>query len=68
NHYMLWLTPIIPCPNHNTSSELLLQRVSSCLDSYQNCILNPYGYGKHIHARRWKHIKDWLSFVGTYRL
>lgn len=23
---MLWLTPIIPCPNHNTSSELLLQR------------------------------------------
>lgn len=29
NHYMLWLTPIIPYPNHNTSSELLLQHALS---------------------------------------
>lgn len=35
---------------------------------YQRYSFNPYGYGEHIHARRWKHIKDWLSFVGTYRL
>ena len=28
NHYMLWSKSIIPCHNHNTSSELLLQRGS----------------------------------------
>ena len=47
-------------------TDILLPHVSSCLDSYQNCVLNPYGYGDHIHARRWKHIQYWLSFVETY--
>lgn len=57
-------------PHHGDSLScyLYLFGLSLLRTLQQHDMLNPYGYGEHIHARRWKHIKDWLSFVGTYRL